>query len=323
MALKLQILVPRYRETGAEVAPLLHSIAGQQSVDFSEIGVILADDGEDMPLDSEALCGWPFEIRYISQAHKGVSAARNLALDRAEAEYVMFCDADDLFCHACGLWMLLREMEDEPDGITSTFLEEVRLPGGRIGYLHREGDRVFVHGKAYRRRFLLDSGLRWNEALTVHEDSFFNLLALELAEKTAHIETPFYLWKWRDGSVCRHDPKYLLKTWPDMIASNEALVSQLMDRGLEDKAREYLARLVLETYYTLQKPAWRDEENGGYRRGAMERLGRYLRERRGLWESVSEGDKAKLSAGLRDRSVLEGMGPERETLYDFLEGVTG
>ena len=319
--MKLQILIPRYRETGAEIAPLLDSIAGQQNVDFSELGVILADDGEDFPLDAEALCGWPFEIRYISQEHKGVSAARNLALDRAEADYVMFCDADDLFCHACGLWMLFRELEKDPDAVTSCFLEELRLPGGRIEYLHREHDRVFVHGKAYKRSFLLENGIRWDEELRIHEDSFFNFLALDLAKAAAYIETPFYLWRWRDGSVCRHDPKYLLRTWPDMIASNEALVSQMLLREKPEKAREYLARLVLETYYTMQKPEWRDAENEAFRAAAMARLGRYLRERRELWEGVSEKEKAGISAGLRDRIIHEGMEMERQTLSAFLEGV--
>ena len=321
--MKLQMLIPRYKETAAELAPLLDSIAAQQNVDFSEVGVILANDGEEDTLDSEALCGWPFEIRYIAQPHRGVSAARNLALDHAAADYVMFCDADDLFCHACGLWMLFREMKDEPDAITSTFLEELHLPGGRIEYLHREHDRVFVHGKAYRRAFLLEKGVRWDEELRIHEDSFFNFLALDLAEKTATIETPFYLWKWRDGSVCRHDPKYLLKTWPDMIASNDALVSQTLDRGMEDRAREYLARLTLETYYTMQKPEWNAEENKYYRLAAMTRLRRYLRKRRALWESVSEKERAKISAGLRDRIVREGMEMERQTLDEFLKEVTG
>ena len=42
--MKLQILVPHYRERTEEMEPLLDSIAIQQSVDFSEIGVIIAHD---------------------------------------------------------------------------------------------------------------------------------------------------------------------------------------------------------------------------------------------------------------------------------------
>ena len=51
---------------------------------------------------------FPFEIKYIFNEHKGVSAARNRALDEASAEYVMFCDADDMFYNMCGLNLIFE-----------------------------------------------------------------------------------------------------------------------------------------------------------------------------------------------------------------------
>ena len=39
--MKLQILVPQYKETDEMVKPLLDSIAIQQAVDFNEIGIII------------------------------------------------------------------------------------------------------------------------------------------------------------------------------------------------------------------------------------------------------------------------------------------
>ena len=61
--MKLQILVPHYKETIEEISPLLDSIAVQQNVDFSEIGVIICNDGTNIPLGLPAwasrlpLCG--------------------------------------------------------------------------------------------------------------------------------------------------------------------------------------------------------------------------------------------------------------------------
>ena len=46
--MKLQILIPHYRESAETIRPLLDSIAIQQNVDFSEIGVIICHDGEDI-----------------------------------------------------------------------------------------------------------------------------------------------------------------------------------------------------------------------------------------------------------------------------------
>ena len=134
--MKIQILVPHYHETAEEITPLLDSIAIQQNVDFSEVGVIICHDGEDIPALSFGR-GYPFEIEQIYIPHSGVSAARNACLDRATAEYVMFCDADDMFYNACGLWILFREMEVGFDSLVSLFVEESRNP--ETGVLSYDG----------------------------------------------------------------------------------------------------------------------------------------------------------------------------------------
>ena len=96
--MKLQILVPQYNETEDVITPLLKSLAIQQGIDLSEIGVIIVNDGSEVILNEEFLHSFPFSVEYIKAEHGGVSAARNRALEASTAEYVMFCDADDMFC---------------------------------------------------------------------------------------------------------------------------------------------------------------------------------------------------------------------------------
>ena len=61
---------------------------------------------------------------------------------------------------------------------------------------------------------------------TIHEDSYFTLLTQNCTDSNSRIKycpTPFYLWRWRNNSVCRHDPKYILKkNIYNMIDSNDA-----------------------------------------------------------------------------------------------------
>ena len=45
--MKLQILIPHYKENPDEIAPLLDSLQIQQSVNFEDFGVIIAYDGEE------------------------------------------------------------------------------------------------------------------------------------------------------------------------------------------------------------------------------------------------------------------------------------
>ena len=121
--MKLQILIPQYKETDDIVKPLLDSIAIQQSVPMEEIDAIICNDGSDVFLSQEFLQSYPFKIEYYKEPHRGVSATRNACLDHAIADYVMFCDADDMFYNACGLWIIFREMEKGFDSIVSCFVE--------------------------------------------------------------------------------------------------------------------------------------------------------------------------------------------------------
>ena len=127
--MKLQILIPQYKETDDILKPMLDSIAIQQNVDFSDFGVIICNDGSDTFLTEEFLNSYPFGIEYYKEKHGGVSATRNACLDHAVADYVMFCDADDMFYNACGLWIIFREIDMGVfDSMTSVFIEESRHP---------------------------------------------------------------------------------------------------------------------------------------------------------------------------------------------------
>ena len=323
--MKLQILVPQYRETDEVVKPLLDSIMVQQNVDFRQVGVIICNDGSDVWLSDHLLHNpdYPFRIDYYKEPHRGVSGTRNACLDRATAEYVMFCDADDMFSNVCALWILFREMANGGfDSLVSNFLEETRMPQtNEVVYINHETDSTFVHGKVHRREYLLEANIRWNEELTIHEDSYFNILCQNLSDNVKYCPTPFYLWKWRDDSVCRHDPKYILKTYRNMIDSIDALIGEFLRRGKRDKAQFYAAFLIFDAYYTMNKPEWINQENSEYRDATEKRFGRYFRKRKSLWESIPDADKVQISNGVRGRSVTEGMQMETMTINEWLKHI--
>ena len=320
--MKLQFLVPQYKETDEVVKPLLDSIAIQQNVPFEDIGVIICNDGSDVFLSDKLLNSYPFVVEYYKEEHNGVSATRNACLDHATADYVMFCDADDMFCNACGLWIIFREMVTGFDSIMSAFIEETRIPDTReIAYITHSTDSTFVHGKIHRRQYLLDKKIRWNDSLTIHEDSYFNILCQNLSDQVKYCPTPFYLWKWRDDSVCRHDPKYILKTYKNMLDSNDALVDEFVKRGIQDKALFYTAFMVFDAYYTMNKPEWINQENQQYRNMTENRFSQYYNKHEGMWKSISPQDKMQISNAVRSRSVNEGMMMEAITIDDWLKHI--
>lgn len=319
--MKLQILIPHYKETDEVIKPMLDSLALQQNIDFGEFGVIICNDGSDVRLSDGLLHSYPFEIQYHLCPHQGVSATRNECLDRATADYVMFCDADDMFASVYGLWLIFREMETGFDSLVSVFLEESRMPDGSVMYLNHNDDTVFVHGKVHRRGYLLEQCIRWNPNLTIHEDSFFNILCRSLSDNVKYCPTPFYLWKWRDDSVCRHDTKYILKTYNNLLDSCDALCDEFVKRGLADKAAAQVASIVFDAYYMMNKPEWLNQENQEYRTATEKRFSEFFAKREELWLALSDADKMQMSNGVRQRVVNEGMMMEAITLIEWLRTI--
>ena len=321
---KLEILIPQYKETDEIIKPLLDSIEIQQNIDLkNDIGVIIVNDGTDVHLSEELLSKYSFNIDYYLNEHKGVSATRNACLDRATADYVMFCDADDMFYNACGLYIVFREIENGGfDSLVSAFIEESRDPYTKDPvYLNHDMDTTFVHGKVHKRKFLLKQNIRWNDDLTIHEDSYFNCLCQRLADVLKYSSTSFYLWKWRDASVCRHDPKYILKTYNNMLDSNEALVEQFLKRNRKEDAQFYATNMIYDAYFTMNKDEWLNQENKEYRAATEKRFKDYWLKFKYLHDSINKEAKVQIIMGIKNRMYSEGMILETLTFDKWIEGI--
>lgn len=323
--MKLQLLVPHYKEGPAEMLPLMESIAAQQAIDFADIGVIIVSDGStatSLP-ESEWKSRFPYGIRFLHVPHGGVSAARNAALREASADYVMFCDADDMFCSAVGIYTILQILDAEQlDIVITRFVEETRR-GGSPFIVQHDNDLVFVHGKVYRRQYLSSKDIWFCPALTVHEDSYFNALAASNTESIKFFPTVIYLWKWRDNSICRHDPDYLIKTYTNLIDSNDALSDEMARRGMQGKADELVAVMLFDAYYQLNKPDWTAKTNADYRAKVIRRLTDYYDKHRAQWEAIDTALKMQISEGCRRRAVREGAGMEEVTFTDWIKTIGG
>jgi glycosyltransferase involved in cell wall biosynthesis len=321
---KLQILIPQYKETEAVIKPLLDSIEVQQNVDLvNDVGVIIVNDGTNVHLSEDFLNRYSFQIEYYLNEHKGVSATRNACLDYATAEYVMFCDADDMFYNACGLYIVFREMAAGGfDSLVSAFIEESRdFVTKEPMYINHDMDSTFVHGKVHRREFLLEQNIRWNDSLTIHEDSYFNCLCQRFAKELKYSPTSFYLWRWRDSSVCRHDPKYILKTYNNMLDSNDALIEQFLSRGRKEDAQFYSVSMIYDAYFTMNKDEWLNQENKDYRYNTEKRFKDYWLKHKTLHDTIPLDVKTQIIMSIKNRMYSEGMVLETLTFNEWIKQV--
>ena len=322
----LQFLVPQYKETEDVIKPLLDSIALQQGVDLSRVGVIIVNDGyPESKISDEFLKSYPFPIEYYMEEHRGVSATRNACLDHATSDYVMFCDADDMFFSMVGLNIIFMEMEKGFDSLTTKFYEEIHRDG-QMFFTERKQDRTFVHGKFHRRQYLIDKNIRFNDALTVHEDSYFNYMATTLADDPNNIkysDVPIYLWKWRDESVCRHDPLYMQKTYRNYLDSITALSNQLIERGKPDNADILICTQMFDTYYLMNTPSWLKQENQEYRLATEKRFKEFYDTFHERFDNMNKSLRLTVSNQVRANKINEGMEMENQTFSQWIEYIKG
>ena len=321
---KLQILIPQYKETEEIIKPLLDSIEIQQNVDLkNDVGVIIVNDGTDIHLSREFLDHYTYDIEYYLNEHKGVSATRNACLDHATADYVMFCDADDMFYNACGLYIIFREINNGGfDSLVSAFIEESRMPGSNEPiYINHDMDSTFVHGKVHNRKYLKKNNIRWNDNLTIHEDSYFNCLCQKLAQELKYSQTSFYLWKWRDDSVCRNDFKYILKTYNNMLDSSEALTDEFLRRNRLQDAQFYSTSMIFDAYFTMNKQEWINQENKEYRTATEKRFKAFYMKFKYLYDTIPADIKAQIIMGIKNRMYTEGLLMESITFEDWIKHI--
>ena len=109
---KISVIVPVYK-----VEPYLHecvdSILAQTFTDFE---LILVDDGssDNCGKICDEYAAKDSRIRVIHQENRGVSAARNAALDAAKGEFIAFIDSDDVV-NVYYLEVLLSGMDEDTD----------------------------------------------------------------------------------------------------------------------------------------------------------------------------------------------------------------
>ena len=203
---KVDIIVPHYKEEW-EIGEKLFTIMNlQRGVDFRDFRVTVVNDGGNR-IPEERFAGLKYEVRQIDIPHRGVSAARNAGVDAAEAEWIMFCDFDDMFAGIYALRDIMTVLPAENYDLLWAKMIAEDFTGGRetIYFTPEKQTFVFTHGKLYRLSWLRENGVRFDETLNFQEDSLFNavIIARMPYRRIGEIKTrmPMYIWIRRENSV--------------------------------------------------------------------------------------------------------------------------
>ena len=259
---KIQFLVPQYKENEEVISFLLDSIESQIYVDKKDMGVIICSDGGEYILDQKFLDKYSFDIQYVICEHRGVSATRNSALFLSDAEYVMFCDADDGFVSTIGVYSLIKCLDAHPEsGVLSSRIFVEEYVDGNWEFIIGNHNNTFVHGKVFRREYLISNEIFFDERLLIHEDSYFcNVINFYTKEKINN-DNAFYCWRKNLKSVSNQE-YYFVKTLWRLLLTNNSLVDMMKNLNMEKESiSTSVVDVVLQVYCELQNKEWYLDEH--------------------------------------------------------------
>ncbi len=188
MTVSFSVIVPVYNKADS-LKRCIDSILNQLK-DQDEL--IAVDDGStDSSLSILKQYSSDPHFRLIEQTNAGVSAARNTGLLRSSGDYVLFVDADDTL-QPDALNLLQKALTEQPVDLLCANAFVCREDGSRElmemrkdESLQGEGflnacllDRTVTHhvwSNAYRRLFLKNNGIVFDERRQTHEDGDFNI----------------------------------------------------------------------------------------------------------------------------------------------------
>lgn len=260
---KHSIIIPAYN-TGNAIRKCIDSIIAQSYTDWE---LIIVDDGskDETPAIIDDYAQRDPRIRAIHIPNGGVSNARNVGLDHAQGEYVMFVDSDD-WIESVYLQQVETRMSDDADvymmGITldheddsgRVYYSEVTTPpvyryiaseclAGEIGYLMNTLNMESSCLKSYRKQFLQDNNIRFRKGMIIFEDYYFVLQSLMCRPSVSLI--PFVGYHYRVAiqynPVARRGKRDLYPSIAALFESIDLLVDKL---NLQDYSRETMLRIM-------------------------------------------------------------------------------
>lgn len=303
--MKISVIVPCYN-VEAYLPQCLESILGQS---YPELEVLCVDDGSsDGTLQVLAhYADVDSRVHVFSQENRGVSAARNLAISKAEGEGLMFVDGDDWLepdtC-ACAvramcetgadvvMWTYVREfgavskVKHIFDGEELHFGQEdcrklhrrmIGLVGEELRSLESADALCTLWGKLYRRALVAEHGVTVPDIRTfgTYEDGLFNLELFAYVRRAVFLNRPLYHYR-RDngGSITT---AYQPELFRRQLRLFQHMEKYIQDHGCSEDYREALDNRVALSLISLGLNA---EANPAGGRASYDEVRMILREPR-------------------------------------------
>ena len=258
----ISIVIPLYNAE-KYVEKCLDSILEQSYQDF-EI-VIVNDGSSDNSLNVvlDYLKNTDVNHQIINQENKGVSCARNVGLNNAKGEYILFMDSDDCLSREFlnDLYHLLIESNSDFSFCDYTFISTQKMiSSGNGNIVNYNRDELFdsflkrnvsfvLPSMLFVKKFLIDNKIKFVEDIRFSEDQMFIWDVILRINKAVYLNKKMYGYYLRDNSTMTGSSYNKIENGFDQF-KNFATRLEKDYPEYKDKIRMILPRWSLGTLYT-------------------------------------------------------------------------
>lgn len=207
---KISVIIPVYN-TQSYIDKCITSLLEQT---HTNLEIIIIDDFSTLECQTKLKQIEDSDERifvYKLDAHKGVGAARNLGIKKANGEFIYFLDSDD-FLPERTLELLVNNIKDYPiirgRMHTTDFSSSLALifdglfkvtyfENNKFNLINKSG----VHNFLIRTNFIHDNQLCFSEDVKIYSDLLFMVKALNRIDKVPYIKEAIYFYRRRNAPI--------------------------------------------------------------------------------------------------------------------------
>ena len=246
------------------ICSCIESLSSQSFCDFEAILVDDCSSDDTLTIAKKKVCGDPRFSFYKLSENSGQSIARNMAIDKALGEYILFLDSDDALTpdalekisdrlNKQNLDCLYYSAQTRGEaGLSAMYHEDY---SGRISFekvatgpelftFFEENNQFYPHGalQVVRRSLINNNSIRLYPGI-IHEDVLYTFQVLVNSKRSSFLNEAVYIRTIRSGSTMGVQRRTIANIHGHLVCTYE--MSKWLDDNFEDISSEFATALSM------------------------------------------------------------------------------
>ena len=257
---KISVIIPVYNTKCEYLKECIESVKKQT---YGNIEILIIDYGSDK--HTAELCDeiqkQDNRIVVIHKKNEGVSAARNLGIEKATGEWICFVDSDD-WLETDSFECLLKNSKDKDLVIANIFIDNKKIENEITieNVDEKERKKIIscllaattskylyldvVWWKLYKKDTLLKENVKFTVGIPRGEDTLFNLKVLKKFDKIGFSAKCMYHYRTNNESVTNKYDDNIVRKYNSLIIEIKKNIKSLLGVEYEDDYYAFVIRCL-------------------------------------------------------------------------------